>query len=413
MDNKLSILDLAAILADSYGMDAKTSQTFVKTVFEIVEEFIAKDKLVKIKGFGTFKLINVSDRESVNVNTGERIVIAGHSKLTFTPDSALKDAVNRPFADFETTTLNEGTSIEEMERLPMPNSTISELNQTEEQLPLDDVLDNPLLDIQEESADYTEDSLQNDDTTVNSDEIAIPITEEVDNNSTESVVMEVDKPTTLESNVTKKDEPVSYVNLQDKDNSAYPMSSETEIAPSAPSKRRFSSILYVLITIILMVLSYICGHYQVFNMLDFSISDDASTEEPPLVEVQNQEPEKEINLIDTIPSDTILLDSLQSSSLDNSQLASAPDEDYEEIAKYFPQVPNGDYLIIGDAGKVHHMQVGETLYRIARKELGSQDLIHYLIIFNNFEDPNIIHTGDPIRIPKLIHKVTKEILPKQ
>ena len=413
MDNKLSILDLAAILADSYGMDAKTSQTFVKTVFEIVEEFIAKDKLVKIKGFGTFKLINVSDRESVNVNTGERIVIAGHSKLTFTPDSALKDAVNRPFADFETTTLNEGTSIEEMERLPMPNSTISEPNQTEEPQPLDDVLDNPLLDIQEESADYTEDSLQNDDTTVNSDEIAIPITEEVDNNSTESVVMEVDKPTTLESNVTKKDEPVSYVNLQDKDNSAYPMSSESEIAPSAPSKRRFSSILYVLITIILMVLSYICGHYQVFNMLDFSISDDASTEEPPLVEVQNQEPEKEINLIDTIPSDTILLDSLQSSSLDNSQLASAPDEDYEEIAKYFPQVPNGDYLIIGDAGKVHHMQVGETLYRIARKELGSQDLIHYLIIFNNFEDPNIIHTGDPIRIPKLIHKVTKEILPKQ
>lgn len=413
MDNKLSILDLAAILADSYGMDAKTSQTFVKTVFEIVEEFIAKDKLVKIKGFGTFKLINVSDRESVNVNTGERIVIAGHSKLTFTPDSALKDAVNRPFADFETTTLNEGTSIEEMERLPMPNSTISEPNQTEEPQPLDDVLDNPLLDIQEETADYTEDSLQNDDTTVNSDEIAIPITEEVDNNSTESVVMEVDKPTTLESNVTKKDEPVSYVNLQDKDNSAYPMSSETEIAPSAPSKRRFSSILYVLITIILMVLSYICGHYQVFNMLDFSILDDASTEEPPLVEVQNQEPEKEINLIDTIPSDTILLDSLQSSSLDNSQLASAPDEDYEEIAKYFPQVPNGDYLIIGDAGKVHHMQVGETLYRIARKELGSQDLIHYLIIFNNFEDPNIIHTGDPIRIPKLIHKVTKEILPKQ
>ena len=413
MDNKLSILDLAAILADSYGMDAKTSQTFVKTVFEIVEEFIAKDKLVKIKGFGTFKLINVSDRESVNVNTGERIVIAGHSKLTFTPDSALKDAVNRPFADFETTTLNEGTSIEEMERLPMPNSTISEPNQTEEPQPLDDVLDNPLLDIQEEAADYTEDSLQNDDTTVNSDEIAISITEEVDNNSTESVVMEVDKPTTLESNVTKKDEPVSYVNLRDKDNSAYPMSSETEIAPSAPSKRRFSSILYVLITIILMVLSYICGHYQVFNMLDFSISDDASTEEPPLVEVQNQEPEKEINLIDTIPSDTILLDSLQSSSLDNSQLASAPDEDYEEIAKYFPQVPNGDYLIIGDAGKVHHMQVGETLYRIARKELGSQDLIHYLIIFNNFEDPNIIHTGDPIRIPILIHKVTKEILPKQ
>ena len=119
MNNKLSILDLASAFSERYGMDQKSSVAFVKAVFDIVEEYVAIDKLVKIKGFGTFKLISVSDRESVNVNTGERIVIAGHTKLTFTPEASLKDVVNRPFSDFETTPLNETTSIEEMEKIPV------------------------------------------------------------------------------------------------------------------------------------------------------------------------------------------------------------------------------------------------------------------------------------------------------
>ena len=125
MNNKLSIQDLASAFAEKVDMDAKSANIFVKTVFEIVEEYIATDKIVKIKGFGTFKLISVSDRESVNVNTGERIIIAGHTKLSFTPDAALKDAVNRPFADFETTPLNDSTSIEDMERIPTQEKQIT------------------------------------------------------------------------------------------------------------------------------------------------------------------------------------------------------------------------------------------------------------------------------------------------
>ena len=77
--------------------------------------------MVKIKGLGTFKLIEVSDRESVNVNTGERIRIVGHTKVTFTPDNALRDQVNRPFAEFETVVLNESTSQQEMERIDKPS----------------------------------------------------------------------------------------------------------------------------------------------------------------------------------------------------------------------------------------------------------------------------------------------------
>ena len=417
MDNKLSIQDLATILTDSYGMDAKSSLTFVKTVFEIVEEFIAKDKLVKIKGFGTFKLISVSDRESVNVNTGERIVIAGHSKLTFTPDAALKDAVNRPFADFETTPLNEGTSIEDMERFPVSSTIMSELVPAEETQYFDETSEESSLKAQEEPADNTADSLQDEVAGIDADDTMASSVDAVDGSSEETAIGEEEKPSTREKGVSavviQNDEPVSQGHSLPKDNSAYPMSSESVPEPSAPSSSGKARFFYILLTILLVVISYICGHYRVLDMLNFTISDDADSQEPPLVEVLHHEPNKDVNLTDTIPADSIVQDSLKETTSDSIRTKPVPEEDYEEIAKYFPQVPNGDYLIIGDAGKVHHMQVGETLYRIAGKELGSQDHVRYLIVFNDFEDPNIIHTGDPIRIPKMVHKVTKEIIPQQ
>ena len=82
-------------------LDKKTCEAFARTLFEVVEEALLSDKFVKVKGFGTFKLVAVSDRESVNINTGERFQISGHTKISFTPDNSMKDLVNRPFAHFE------------------------------------------------------------------------------------------------------------------------------------------------------------------------------------------------------------------------------------------------------------------------------------------------------------------------
>lgn len=118
MDNKIGIQELAAAIANAKEMDGSEAEIFSRSVFEVISEFLVKEKLVKIKGLGTFKLIDVNDRESINVNTGERIVIAGHTKVSFTPDSVLRDTVNRPFADFETTVLSENASIEKMEFIP-------------------------------------------------------------------------------------------------------------------------------------------------------------------------------------------------------------------------------------------------------------------------------------------------------
>ena len=118
MATKINLQQLARILAKKKGISNKVAEAFLKEFFDSIVQNVTTDKLVKVKGLGTFKLIEVLDRESVNVNSGERIVIPGHSKLSFTPETALKDLINKPFADFQAVVLNEGTSIEEMERVP-------------------------------------------------------------------------------------------------------------------------------------------------------------------------------------------------------------------------------------------------------------------------------------------------------
>lgn len=115
MDAKILMQDLAAGVAQRSGLLKKDSDTFVRLFFETIEESLSEEKNVKVKGLGTFKVVEVSGRDSVNVNTGERIHIKGHSKINFTPDTGLRDFVNRPFADFETIVLNDGVDIAKME----------------------------------------------------------------------------------------------------------------------------------------------------------------------------------------------------------------------------------------------------------------------------------------------------------
>lgn len=115
MDAKILMQDLAAGVSQRSGLLKKDSDTFVRLFFETLEECLSEEKNVKIKGLGSFKIVEVSGRDSVNVNTGERIHIKGHSKITFTPDTGLKNVVNRPFADFETVVLNDGVDVEKME----------------------------------------------------------------------------------------------------------------------------------------------------------------------------------------------------------------------------------------------------------------------------------------------------------
>ena len=117
---KISIYDLADVLVERKKLDKRDAVAFVTAMFEIVRKHLEEEKLVKIKGFGTFKIIDVDDRESVNVNTGERVLIEGHGKITFIPDALMKELVNKPFSQFETVVLNEGVDFADPEPLVEP-----------------------------------------------------------------------------------------------------------------------------------------------------------------------------------------------------------------------------------------------------------------------------------------------------
>ena len=155
-----------------------------------------------------------------------------------------------------------------------------------------------------------------------------------------------------------------------------------------------------------MVASYFAGFYRVHEMVDINLYPDTDKKEvsakQTTVETKKQ-PTKSTVSTDSIKSETTKKDSVAVTPAPKKKESAA------DIAKYFPQVKGGEYWIVGDAGRVHTMQVGETLYRIAKKELGDRELIQYLIVFNDFENPNIIHTGDTIRIPKLVKKTPEEI----
>ena len=99
---KVSVNEIAAKLIERKDLSKRQATAFVNDMFDIIQRGLEKDKAVKVKGFGTFKIISVDDRESINVNTGERVLIEGHSKITFTPDSVIKELVNKPFSQFET-----------------------------------------------------------------------------------------------------------------------------------------------------------------------------------------------------------------------------------------------------------------------------------------------------------------------
>lgn len=114
--SKISLNDLAQRLAEKSGISLQDAELFIRKMFDVANEGLQSDKLVKMKWLGTFKVMAVKDRESVDVNTGERIIIEGRDKISFTPDNILKEIVNKPFAQFETVVVNDGVDFDEIDR---------------------------------------------------------------------------------------------------------------------------------------------------------------------------------------------------------------------------------------------------------------------------------------------------------
>ena len=114
--SKIGFKELSLALVDKYGLEREAAEQFVEKMFDVLSKGIETDRQVKVKGLGTFKVVPVASRKSVDVNTGERIIIEGRDKISFTPDNILKEIVNKPFAQFETVVVNDGVDFDEVDR---------------------------------------------------------------------------------------------------------------------------------------------------------------------------------------------------------------------------------------------------------------------------------------------------------
>lgn len=145
--SKFSLNTLGKLLADKSGLSQVEAELFIRKMFDVCNQGLEADKQVKIKWLGTFKVQATKDRESINVNTGERFTIEGRDKLTFTPDNILKEIVNKPFAQFETVVVNDGVDFDEIDEKfgeeqaeDAPSEVIDFLDEEEAAIPNPDVV---------------------------------------------------------------------------------------------------------------------------------------------------------------------------------------------------------------------------------------------------------------------------------
>lgn len=223
--NRSSMSILARILAEKNNMTISEAETFIKQMFEVANSVMQADKQLKIRWLGTFKVMSVKDRESVDVNTGERIVIGGRDKITFTPDNILKEIVNKPFAQFETVVVNDGVDFSEIDRkfafeakeeVSAPSDE-QQITEESESLPVDKVKSIPAVatmpdepKVKEEDA-VSEVTVQVEDLSVVSEQAEEPVSEIEEK---EQPVADAQEPEPPVSQVQESDQPAA-VNLSE------------------------------------------------------------------------------------------------------------------------------------------------------------------------------------------------------
>lgn len=383
---KIFMSDLADRLAEQAGMSKRDAQQFLSAVVETIQEGVNNDKIVKIKGLGTFKVIDAEARESVNVNTGERVTIDSHQKLTFTPDSAMKDLVNKPFSQFETVVLNDGVDFDDVN-----TESVEELKDTEkpeetEILEVSEISSVPEKSEAPESSEKSESSV-------------IPVVSEV---SEASVVTEIsDAPASPEVS----DEPEASEVPEVSSVSETPEISEAPELTETTEYKQSYWWLWLLIAIVACVCSFAGGYILGRHMDRNSIYDDEeSKSDTTLAVVVNCQDTLTISAQknDTLKAEEQEMSKQKTDSVKSDVLTKKTDEETPEWKKYEDmdsRVRTGAYRIVG-TDRVVKVKSGETLKRIANRILG-EGMECYVEVYNNISSGQTLKEGQEIMIPKL------------
>ena len=426
MSRRIYQPELATKLAERGNISKRKSESFVRAFFDTIATGLSQDKLVKVKGFGTFKVVSVSPRESVNVNTGERITLEGHDKISFTPDPVLKELANKPFAQFQTMTLTDDVTEEELMKVA---------KRVEEELAQLDAL-MPNKDCPPAEEDRQETDIQNqtqpegrEDETVTEIESVPPATKDTSDEKPETVqkgesqetaLTEADVPTTKplaatsktegeelpmeKPEVTSEDEAIPETGLQHEASTTIESETEDITYDDMPKKANPWKIAALILgAIALFLLGYEAGRRHIFEPTEQTagLNDTA-------VATAN----------DTTTKDTLRADTLQVQSkvlpeepateagtttppaAQTSQATALPTPQEKIPAAVLPAHPKGNIDVKGLMG-THTLTKGESVASIARKYYGSTEYAPYIIRYNELKNPNVVHVGTKLKLPKL------------
>ena len=416
--NKISLQELAEFMtAADVTLDKKTCEAFARTLFEVVEEALLSDKFVKVKGFGTFKLVAVSDRESVNINTGERFQIEGHTKVSFIPDNTLKEEINRPFAHFETIDLSDETEQAELDAIDAAAAEEAleneEAEETVEEVAEEMPADEPTEEVVEEEVmeEVPEEVLKEEPVEETEEPMEEPVATEP-----QTIVTAEKK----EEEPAKAEEPAADTTLESKKNPE-PEAEEQEEAPTAlpvsyeyteqPPRRPFNwwkAIGVFFFVLALMLLSYFAGYYRLLCPCIIGLPEwtepqpaqPAAKVQPAKTAPVKPQPAPAETTAPKISGNTLNPENTEQPEPRKSKPAKpepAPRKQQSAPAEVAP-APPADTTV---ATQPHTVARGETLYSIARKYYGSDKYVNVIIRHNRIKNPNNIEKGTTLQIPIL------------
>lgn len=370
--NKLTLNNIAKVLVEKNGLEPKEAMMFTTAMFDLIHDRLNEEGIVKVKGLGTFKMIRVEARESINVRTGERVLIDSHAKITFTPDAVMKELVNKPFSQFETVVLNDDVEFTDMKS----EETTDETNNSEQSESLVDVV----------SEGGTPEPAPE------------PAPEPVAEPTPEPAPVVAPEPT--------REVPEPTVPSADEESEENTSAVQTCYEEDEEESHWHRNIGWAFLVLVLMAASAVGGYLYGVGQIP---SQTAMADTVSAVKVN------------PVVTDTLVNDSLKADSVavkteakheDKAASEEQPQEKtsqnlHDKYAEMDARVRTGAYKITGLDREVK-VRAGDNLKRIARRELGSDDMVCYIEVFNKMNASAELKEGQTIKIPALKLKKKKQ-----
>lgn len=377
---KTILQEIAARVAKKHNITIKSAESFVSQFFDVVKEGLDADKQVKVKGFGTFKVVTVKPRESINVRTGERVVIESHDKVNFTPDATMKELVNRPFSQFETVELKDDVDFEDIPHdevhaveEPVVEEPVVEEPVIEEAVTEEPVVEEPVI---EEAV--TEEAVADEpvvEETVTEEPTEEPVVEKpvVEETVTEEPIEEsvVEEPVAEKPTEETKITPLVASTPEDKpeETIATDVVGNSEKQQEENPVKKSNLWIKILAIVAVLALCFIIGRWLGQRM--------ATSEE---------EPQAVAAVVDTTANDSIVTEEVQpKDGLDLEKLNSNP------------KITQGAYRIVGVENEVT-LREGQTMESYCVRTLGGIAMLPYCQVLN---DTTELGAGATMKIPKL------------